>query len=49
MDSTQMIELIADIIEDERFELIDSCVSWKEAKRVATLILEALEAKEVLR
>lgn len=49
MDSNQMIEMIADIIEDERFELQESCVSWKEAKRVATLIVEKLEAEECLR
>lgn len=47
MDSNQMIEMIADIIYDERER--DNNISWREARRVATLILEALEEKEALK
>jgi hypothetical protein len=48
MDSNEMIEMIADVIWDER-GIDDNSMNWKEAKRVATLIVEKLEENELLR
>lgn len=48
MDSNEMIEMVADIIYDER-GIDDNSMNYREAKRVATLIVEKLEEKELLR
>jgi hypothetical protein len=47
MDSNEMIEMIADIIYDERER--DNNITWKQAKQVAILIVEKLEEKECLK
>lgn len=48
MDSNEMIEMIADIIYDER-GIDDNSMNYREAKRVAILIVEALEKEEALK
>ena len=48
MDSEKMIEMIADIIYDERFEK-DVSMTWKAAKKIAILIVEKMEQENLLR